>query len=319
VIQLALIAWTFSSARFSYSIVTGIADSQLALAVVILAASGVRWSLKLTVALGLVGAAWLAHYICLVELCYPFVFTEEYLISLLVASSIGVSFFLGRRFGNSRLTIENSPAALTFRAGRQFAIRDLLIWTLVIGTLITIGKRAIVLTDVSGMSDPWEKLEFSIAAAPDFFVPRIPLLLVSLVAHGIAWTLATKAMLGTPWSCFRPIGAVIVLSLLSLSEVVIAAGMLLFDKPWPLLPVSEVPAVMLAMDIGEAVRMATWHDSDRIWDFMLFLATIFLTRVVVFGGSLLLLRGAGWRLVKRTQPTDGHSAEHASPPEAAAI
>jgi hypothetical protein len=324
--QLALIAWIFSGVRFYNSIATGIADSQLALAVVIFATCGIRWSLKLPIALGLVGAACLAHYICLVDLWYPFVFAEEYLISLLGASSIWLCFFMWRRIGNLRLANENSPPYRLFSAWRQFSIGDLLIWTMVVGGLIAIGRSAIAKNGDVELFD-WARLSpgivysrgFSSVEAPSFLLRRIPLLAVALVAHAIAWTAAMRILLGTPWRWRRLADVTTVLIALSITEVAIATVTLLFEMRWPILPASELVSTTLVFDLDQALRNASTDNLARIWNYSRFLIAIFLSRVVVFGGSLLLLRGAGWRLVKRTQPTDGHSAEHASPSEAAAI
>ena len=102
--------------------------------------------------------------------------------------------------------------------------------------------------------------------------------------YAATWSLIARlALTAVRWDWLTISMMLLLFVSLTLGEVAIARCMLLFDQPWPILPASMCRAVIFNWQLsGDAAK----H-----------LLVILLTRVTVFSGCLLLLRGAGLHLV----------------------
>lgn len=171
----------------------------------------------------------------------------------------------------------------------------MLIWTLVIGVMLTIVLRSKELTDVSGMSSPWESLEFFSVEAPEFVLWRLPLLIAAVVLTSVVWPVIVAGTMEA--RSFRS-WLILVLPLwiaLTLGETALASCIMLFDKPWPLLPVGMWPAVHAYGRINaRGMELGIVQDLYPI-------VVIGLTRIFAFTVTLLLLRFAGMTFVRGNQ------------------
>jgi hypothetical protein len=133
--------------------------------------------------------------------------------------------------------------------------------------------------------------------APNWFFPRLPLLCAALLLHAIAWTAIAWIMLSPArWTWLRVMGVLASFLALTIGEILLSSGVLLFEKPWPLLPVSTLWGWMIL----SALPNLDFNSLDRVND----LAVILATRVAAFCLSLMLLRLAGFRLRTRQTPDE---------------
>jgi hypothetical protein len=264
--------------------ITGLADCQIALATVLLMWSNLRWTLRVPLAMVLFVHGWAEHSIHLVSVFYPFVMGEEYLVSLAIALVLLAALWLHKRLSGLKV----APPGL--RIGRdltplvQFTLSDLLLWFLAAGLILGIARRTMDLTDVSGMSDPWETLEFGIVQMPEMVLPRLLVLCLALMLYAGVWSfMARLGLTAKRWNWSTIPMLLLMFMSLTLGEVAIGRCMLLFEKPWPILPASMCWALIFNLQIPTE---AAEH-----------LLVILLTRVVVFSCYLLFLRGAGLHLI----------------------
>jgi len=277
-----------------FPIMIGTGDAQIVLAVTIAVFSNVRWSLRGPIVGLLVLTACAIHYVCWVNLAYPYIFAEQYFTPLLLAFSLWVTLAMFHRFQRLDKAGHDGNAFRSSAASRiRFSLIDMLVWPLLVGLLIAIGNRAVALTDVSGMYDPWETIEFALVGAPEFVVWRMPLLLAALLLHAGAWTTIVRLTLTERVGWKSAALALVSFVALTLGEVVVSCGTLLFDKPWPILPTSMLPAVGFASRLQ---LMLERHSELDAASEVMELALILTTRVVLLSCSLLLLRYCGMRL-----------------------
>lgn len=269
---------------FRRDFITGLADCQIALATILLVWSNLRWALRAPLAMVLFVHGWAGHCIHLVSVFYPFVFGEEYLVSLAIALVVWAALWLHKRLSGLRFASPDTPMVRHVTPFVRFTILDLLSWTFAAGLILGIARQTIALTDVSGMADPWETLDFGIFEAPGFVLPRLSVLCLALMLYAATWSLIARlALTAERWNWLTIAMLLLMFVSLTLGEVAIARCMLLFDKPWPILPASMCFALIFNMQpSGDAAK---------------YLLTILLTRVTVYSGCLFLLRGAGLHLV----------------------
>jgi hypothetical protein len=276
---------------------TGLADCELTLAVVILMFSSWRWATRVPIVLVLFFMAWAGHYVYVVDLMYPFVFAEEYLITFGTGLAVIAAFWLLERL--SRLGPVDAPHCPPKKSPRfalSFTILDLLYWTLGVAIILSIGERAMSLTDVSGMNDPWESIEFAVMSCWDFVLPRLPVLLLAWLLYGALWGWVARILLTAKrWTWLTLISVILTFLGLNVGEVAVSSCMIFYEKPWPFLPASMVKAVHFVGILHLLFFEHRWEFMDVTWRDLTELSAILLTRLTVFSGSLLLLRGAGLR------------------------
>src|SRR5262249_47374159 len=126
----------------------------------------------------------------------------------------------------------------------QWTISDLLLGMLGCAVILAIGKRSMTLTDVSGMYDPWETIEFAAFGMPIFLLVRLPLLLLALFVHAMLWTAIVRIILRNDKLTASSMAFSLTLyAALSIAEFVLSSAILLYQKPWPLLPLTMNPGV----------------------------------------------------------------------------
>ena len=222
------------------ALLTGFADCEIALAVVVLVSSSWRWTVRVPVVFVLLLQAWAGHYVYIVTKSYPYVYAEEYLISPCIGVALFTAFCVLK--GCSRLVPEIAPKGLpmpTSSSPLRFTIQDLLIWTFGIAIVLSIGRRAMSLTDVGGIMDPWESIHFERMPHWDFILPRLPVLLLALVLYGAVWAWVVRILLTTKrWTCLPLMSVFLSFLGLTLGEVAVSSCMIFQKEPWPLLPAS---------------------------------------------------------------------------------
>lgn len=275
---------------------TGLADCELALAVAILMFSSWRWAIRVPIVLVLFFMAWAGHYVYIVTKSYPMVFDEEYLITFGTGLAlIGAFWLLERLSRRAPVDAPHCPPTNSLRSALSFTILDLFYWTLGVSIVLSIGGRAISLTDVGGTYDPWESIDLNVISRWDFILPRLPVLLLALLLYGVVWAWAARILLTSARLTWLALLSVFLTFLaFTLGEVAVSSCMIFQKEPWPLLPASMVEAVRFAVNlyyyfIGHRMFV------DVPWSELTELAAILLTRLTVFSSSLLLLRGAGLR------------------------
>jgi len=254
---------------------------------------------RIPIVLLLVFAGLAIHYIAIIPLAYPFVFAEEYFVPLGTVLVIGSAFYVLQRFWQVKLICQDKPTAGLAITPHRYAwtITDLLLWTFVSGLMLVIARRSMILTDVSGMSDPWESIEFAITGLPDFLLPRVPVLLLAWMWYGLMWTAITYSLLvDRPWNSWLSMKVCLLFVALSIGELAISSLMTLFDKPWPFLPLGMYPCVMFAKELQIAYGrpdpdFPTYQEVGDI-------CAILIVRAAIWTISLVMLRNASYRLKK---------------------
>lgn len=294
---------------YAAALVIGVGDSQIVLASVLAVCSTFGWSFRLPFALVVFFAGCTAHYVCWVHIAYPVVAGEEYLISPLLAISLAMTLVVYRR---RRLAGSSGAQPAGWRL--HFGIGDVLLWILSIGLLITIARRAVILTDQSGISDPWETVELMIWHSPSFVLARVPLLLLAMGLHVLIWLAVTATALSPRLSIRSMFVRVpLLLAALTIGEAVVAAGVLPFDPPWPILPISMMPAWMLVERLYSILAEGAESEMHNAGQYAVELGIIFLTRLLALGTSVGLLRWSGWYDIAGPVPT---AAENPADPTA---
>jgi hypothetical protein len=80
---------------------------------------------------------------------------------------------------------------------------------------------------------------------PIFLLARLPLLLLTLFVHATLWTgIALTILRSERLTTFALISSLALYAVLSTAEFALSSGTLLFDQPWPLLPVTMNPAII---------------------------------------------------------------------------
>jgi hypothetical protein len=282
--------WFQSSSLARISLIVGVGDAQLALSGLLLGWRIFRWSVRWPLALVLLFSGSAIHFVSIIDWSYPFVSGEEYLIAPFQVVALSVA--LRRwsvRSGESAIWPESNLAL-----AQRLQLSDLFGWILAAGLCLAIGKRAILLTDVSGMADPWDTFDLMIRHNPAMVLWRVPLLFAVVATFVIAWILASHAILVGPRLTFRQLlRALVVVGCLFVTEVVFGFVPLLFDPPWPIVPVSIDLSFLFAGPLSEF-----WSsDSTFVMERGLNLVGLFTAQLVTFSGSLLLLRWSGVRVV----------------------
>jgi hypothetical protein len=272
------------------ALMVGVGDAQLALSGVLLGWRIFRWSVHWPLALVLLFSGSAIHYVSIVSFRYPFVSGEEYFIAPLQVVALAVALRLWAvRSGESAICLQASSARTD-----RLRLSDLFGWILAAALCLAIGKRALLWTDDGGMFRPWETFYLMIRHNPAMVLWRMPLLFSSIAAFVIAWILVSRAILTGRRLTFRQLlRALLVLGSLFVAELVFGFVPLLFDPPWPIVPVS----IDLAFSFGAALFNFWSSDSAFVIVRGLELIGLFATQAFVFGGSLLLLRSSGVRLV----------------------
>jgi hypothetical protein len=274
---------------YAAAFVIGVGDSQIVLASVLAACSTFRWCFRLPLALVVFVAGCASHYVCWVHIAYPFLAGEEYLISPLLAFSLTVTLVVYHRRRRA-----GSSGAQSAGWSLHFGIGDVLLWILSIALLITIARRAVTLTDVSGMYDPWETIDLMILHSPGMVLARVPLLLLAIGLHVLVWLAITTTVFSQRASSRTMFVRVpLLLSALMIGEAVVAAGVLPFDPPWPILPISMTPAWMLVERLYSILWEGANLEPHDAYKYAVEWGVIFLTRLAAIGTSLLLLHWSG--------------------------
>ncbi|WP_425616751.1 hypothetical protein NA78x_000406 [Anatilimnocola sp. NA78] len=273
----------------------------MALAAFLMVWPPLRIGQRIPIVLLLVFAGLALHYIAIVPIAYPFIFAEEYFVPLGTVLVIGSAFYVLQRFWQVKLICQDKPTAGLAIPPQRYAwtITDLLLWTFVSGLMLVIARRSMILTDVSGMSDPWDSIEFAITADTEFLLPRVPVLLLAWIWYGLMWTTLTYSLLvNRPWTSWLSMKVCLLFVALSIGELAISSLMTLFDMPWPFLPLGMYPCVMFAKDLQISYERNDPHFPTyrEVGD----ICAILLVRASIWTLSLVMLRNAGYRLVKRS-------------------
>jgi hypothetical protein len=285
------------------SMVVGVGDAQLALSGVLLGWRILRWSVRWPLALVLLFSGWAIHCVSIIDLSYPFVSGEEYFIAPLQVVALAVALRLWAiRSGESAIWPEPH-----FAHPNRLRLSDLFGWILATAFCLAIGKQALHLSDVSGMADPWDTFDLMIRHNPAMVLWRMPLLLASITAFVIGWILVSQAILtGMRLTFARRLRVMVVFGSLIVAELVFGFVPLLFNPPWPIVPVSIDLAFKFA---GRLSNLSS--DSSIVIERGFDLIGLFATQLFVFVGSLLLLRWSGVRLAPAiaasAKSTDGRS------------
>lgn len=283
--------WGVSLVQFAWpgiytpDISIGIGDFQIALAMLLLVAADLRWTLRVPLALVLFLSAFGAHCFAWAIYFYPFVGGNEYLIAVWVAVATATSLWIWQRWRRVCLKRGNSDLSTETRTALQFHFADLLVWIALIGVVLMIARQAFVLTDVSGMIDPWEAIRFLRLHIQFRFAGGLPITIAAIGVQALAWTAVFAIALNSKVKSWHLLGCVpAMLLLLTLVEFAISyCSDVVFDKPPPDVPVSHAPLF---------VWMMHWNFEGGVR-----IALVFVSRVVAFSVSLLCLRQAGfqWR------------------------
>jgi hypothetical protein len=272
------------------ALMVGVGDAQLALSGVLLGWRIFRWSVRWPLSLVLLVSGSAIHYVSIVSFRYPFVSGEEYFIAPLQVVVLAVALRVW--------SIRNGQFAICLQASSahtdRLRLSDLFGLILAAALCLAIGKRAVLWTDDGGMFRPWETFYLMIRHNPAMVLWRMPLLFSSIAAFVIAWILVSRAILTDKRLTFRQLlRALLVLGSLFVAEVVFGFVPLLFNPPWPIVPVS----IDLAFSFGARLSNFWSSDSAFVIEGGMELIGLFATQAFVLGGSLLLLRWSGVRLV----------------------
>jgi hypothetical protein len=283
------------------ALIAGVGDCQIALGMTLVCIRDLRWSTRIPICGMLLIAGCATQYVARVQTQYPMVFAEEYLVPVFVGGSILAALFWLRRHRGLSLTISKPGSVASTCSSNQWTISDLLLWMLGCAVILVIGKRSMTLTNVSGMSDPWETISFAAFGIPSgFLLVRLPLLLLYLLVNAALWTAIAMSILREERLTVRSLSFSLSLCVaLSIAEIILSSTCLLFDPPWVWLPVSVNPAINFCQRLS--VHFEGRHDfSEILWHDVNGMLVVLATRAAVFLPSLMLLRGAGCRFTPIT-------------------
>ncbi|HTN75080.1 MAG TPA: hypothetical protein VL096_07530, partial [Pirellulaceae bacterium] len=250
----------------------GISDSQIALAVVVSVCRAFRWQTRLACAAVLLMSGMNIQYACWVHYFYPLVGSEDYLAPLgwIAALTGGLWWFQSGQ--------EGAPNPFEDRSNR--AHFGLEVWGAAIILIFGIGWIAIIRTNVSGMYDPWETIEF-----PTFVLHGIDTLsfyLAACVVIAIGFAITSKLFHSSSHGIGKLGGAFAIFSFTTLAEGLIAyAFAWLSIEPPPLFPISTSVALLSAQSLFDAGSLNFERAAASV--------TITVMRMIVFGASLWLL------------------------------
>jgi hypothetical protein len=282
----------------------GLGESQMALAVLLLVCGTQRISQRMPLALLLLFSGWVLHYISWVRFIYPMIAGEEYFSSLGTALCMAMCLYaarLSRLFRRADAGHELPSIAAT-KYHWTLTIGDLLVCTFAVGAVLVIGQRAFALTDLSGIMDPWDSVDFAITFDPGWLASKLPRLGLAIVWQGVMWTVISRWLLTRErWRWWFPIQIAGLFIAITLGEILIGQLRWFSDHPWLFCPPGMFPVRFLTITwdlfFGEGRRE---YDPNN-W--LLKVGIVLVSRAVVFVTSLLLLRRAGFRFDARLRLT----------------